>query len=262
MRIGYNEKYGIDYVVKQENAEMRCQILKIAICDDDIVFLDEVYKCVKNNMASFNISCEVEKYSSGIELLNNISRLSDYDMFFLDIVMDYKDGIQTALDIRQHNSGAEIIFITSEMDYIRHSVVTDPQIFFMKNSLSIDDMVYFSLKKIINRRFIGIATKDGSIIIDIAKVKWIENRGHYAMYHIDKSNSFEELIEERAKIDELENRYKNYNFVRIDRGVIVNASKIKSYSRREICLSDYTKLPVSRSRSHDVFEVLKNNVCR
>lgn len=91
-------------------------MIKVAVCDDNTVFCNELIQYLKQNFC--NDIEMIEKFDDGQELINYIN---DYNIVFDFILLDYKmnimDGIDTGLSLRKNilyqNS---IIFFVSSYD--------------------------------------------------------------------------------------------------------------------------------------------------
>ena len=232
---------------------MRCQRLRIAVCDDDVRFLKAMQASIEKEMADFNILYDIEFYDRGSDLFIKAEGLKEYDIFYLDIEMKNYDGLKVATEIRKYNVEAHIFFITAEINYTRRLPFANPCTFYIKNSVNLDDTIYFSLHQIIDKRFIVVKTSDNVVKIDLYKIKWIESNKHYLNYHFDDDNGNDEILFERAKLDEVESRLAELRFVRIDRCIIVNMKMARSISKKGIVLNDGVVLPVSGSRYKEVY---------
>ena len=95
-------------------------MLKIAICDDEKVFRDNINKYVAAYLNEKEISYEIDTFSSGKEIIDLGIEIKQYNIIFLDINMDDVDGIVTAQKIREYSSEIYIVFVTA---YINYSLV-------------------------------------------------------------------------------------------------------------------------------------------
>lgn len=84
---------------------------KVAICDDEKIFIDDVVTKLSEQSAD----CEIATFLSGEELL--ISSL-DFNIIFLDIEMAGIDGINTAFSLREQGYDGIIIFLTSHTEFM------------------------------------------------------------------------------------------------------------------------------------------------
>ena len=88
-------------------------MLKIAICDDEKVFRDNINKYVAAYLNEKEIYYEIDTFSSGKEIIDLGIEIKQYNIIFLDINMDDVDGIVTAQKIREYSSEIYIVFVTA-----------------------------------------------------------------------------------------------------------------------------------------------------
>lgn len=86
-------------------------IYKIAVCDDEQIFIDDVTAKLKAQSEQ----CEISEYVSGEELLN--SQL-EFNIIFLDIEMTGINGINAAFALRERKYDGMIIFLTSHTEFM------------------------------------------------------------------------------------------------------------------------------------------------
>lgn len=91
-------------------------MLNIAVCDDDIVCLDEICKCLEDYFLEKDIEYKIHRYCSGEELSE--SQTISFDIAFLDVEMKKVNGIQVGYEIRKANPDLQIFVITSYTQYL------------------------------------------------------------------------------------------------------------------------------------------------
>ncbi len=111
--------------------------MRIAICDDDkqdAAFIEDFLLTQKLH----GVVCDV--FASGEELLH-YKETNDmrYDIYFLDIEMPGRNGIEIAQVIRETDSQALIIYVTSYHDYVYDVFETLP-FRFLRKPLRIADL--------------------------------------------------------------------------------------------------------------------------
>ncbi|MGO0861821.1 response regulator, partial [Clostridioides difficile] len=74
-------------------------MIRIAICEDEKETQCLIEEYLDNILKTMNIEYEVQKYSSGEDLLKG--SLKDIDILLLDILMEQINGMDTARKIRE-----------------------------------------------------------------------------------------------------------------------------------------------------------------
>lgn len=89
--------------------------MKIAICDDEIGYVNDVECRLKKYFSEHGLSLNLDKYNSGVELLNSGK---DFDIVFLDIEMPDINGIELGKRLQKTNPDLVLIYITAYNHYL------------------------------------------------------------------------------------------------------------------------------------------------
>ena len=92
-------------------------MFRIAICDDEPHFREQMKEMLMQYMQDSGVYYEIDNFQSGKELLELGIELNQYKIIFLDINMDEMDGIQTAKKIREQNTELFLVFVTAFVNY-------------------------------------------------------------------------------------------------------------------------------------------------
>lgn len=92
-------------------------MFKIAICDDESFFTEELRELLSSYMMEKDVVFEIDTYSSGEALIELGIEVVRYNIVFLDINMEKVDGIKTAEMIRKVSREVFIVFVTAYVDY-------------------------------------------------------------------------------------------------------------------------------------------------
>lgn len=90
-------------------------MLKIAICDDDEVFLAYFTARVKIEFSAHKIETEIFALSDGIKLFNDIT---NFDVLFLDIDMPQIHGYEIADKVNKAHRPPVIVFVSGHDDFV------------------------------------------------------------------------------------------------------------------------------------------------
>ncbi|MCM1499714.1 MAG: response regulator, partial [Clostridium sp.] len=92
-------------------------MFKIAICDDENFFAEELKELLSAYMMEKGLVFEIDTYSSGEALIELGIEVMRYTVVFLDINMDKVNGIMAAEKIRNVSRDVFIVFVTAYVDY-------------------------------------------------------------------------------------------------------------------------------------------------
>jgi len=146
---------------------------KIAVCDDEQIFVDDVVKKLKEQSEQ----CEISEYISGEELL---SSLLEFDMIFLDIEMTGINGINAAFALREREYDGMIIFLTSHTEFMPDAFKVKAFRFLDKplDSEKFNEAFSEAKKEIMNTEHILLSDRNGrTVYLKLTDIVYLEAYG-------------------------------------------------------------------------------------
>ncbi len=218
--------------------------MKIAICDDDKVFLTYAKELVTKILFKIEDEFEIDTFDNGLSLL---AESKQYAILILDIDMPEINGLKLAEQIREKNDDVQIIFLTSIFQFVFESFKVNPFRYVMKSSISeqlpeaiISCYEKLNLKK---NQIFNFSYKGTSYSVRLCDIFYFAYTGRKVSVVTAKEEySF------YGKINEIETQLSGYFFMRVHSGFLINLQKISSISAGEVTMVNGTKLPVSRQR--------------
>ena len=92
-------------------------MFKIAICDDENLFTEELKELISGYMMEKGLIFEVDTYNSGEALVELGVGVVRYTVVFLDINMEKNDGLNTAGMMRKVRRGVLIGLVRAFLAY-------------------------------------------------------------------------------------------------------------------------------------------------
>ena len=146
---------------------------KIAVCDDEQIFVDDVVKKLKEQSEQ----CEISEYISGEELLNSSL---EFDMIFLDIEMTGINGINAAFTLRERGFDGMIIFLTSHTEFMPDAFKVKAFRFLDKplDSEKFNEAFSEAKKEIMNTEHILLSDRSGkTVYLKLTDIVYLEAYG-------------------------------------------------------------------------------------
>jgi len=242
-------------------------MLNIAICDDDVRFLEIMVTEVKNILKKLKIKASICTFTNGTKLIYAIEQYNPYyDIVFLDIDMPIIDGKEVARKLRVIDKKFKLIFITSfEQEVL--------------NTLQYD-ISGFLPKKLMNERLFSIVDRVVAVVIEdtpqlqIFKVNIGYDRKAIIKIPLHDIIFFESVNRKiylhtkrktyllfGFKFADLITQYSTLGFVEIHRTCTVNIQFIFSIDDLEIRLENGTVLPLSRRKRSQVLDKFFEIIC-
>ena len=92
--------------------------MRIAICDDDSLCREQLALLVAQEEQQPG-EFEVQIFSSGEALLQQMQREQQFDLIFMDIEMGQGlSGMETASQIRRQNQDVMLVFVTAHVNFV------------------------------------------------------------------------------------------------------------------------------------------------
>lgn len=146
---------------------------KIAVCDDEQIFIDDVVAKLKEQSEQYEIS----EYTSGEELLDSSL---DFNIIFLDIEMTGINGINTAFSLRERKYDGMIIFLTSHTEFMPNAFKVKAFRFLDKplDNEKFNEAFSEAKKEILNMEHILLSDRSGKkIYLKLTDIVYLEAYG-------------------------------------------------------------------------------------
>ena len=222
---------------------------RISVCDDNSSELEKICSIISGYTEANNITAEIKTFSSGSELLEYEGTNCRSDIYILDIIMPGMNGIQLGKTIRQNNSEAFIIFLTTSKDYALESYSVKAFSYLIKPAEKKN--VEAELKDCFSRissppeRF-ALKCASNTMTVNAEDIVYIEYYNHHMIYRLAGGKTVES-IHFRGTFDSMIGDYiKNGSFIKSSASYLVNMKHIKTVNSVGFIMSDGTLLTVTR----------------
>ena len=112
-------------------------VIRIAMCDDEAVFLQTYQRQISELLLEHNEICKIDTYTDTECFLEHCEK-NVYDLIFLDIDMPEMSGIQLASKFRDNGVDTTLVFVSSHDDFVFETFRYNAYRFVRKNKLLSD----------------------------------------------------------------------------------------------------------------------------
>ena len=230
--------------------------MRIAICDDENIILNEVSSYIKKfSEMRGKTELEVFPFNSATSLINSIDNGETFDIFLLDVYIGAEMGTELAREIRTKNIESPIMFLTTSIEHAPESLESDTLRYLIKplNPDKFYEAMDVAVEKAekLGSKFIRLKTENGIENINISHILYTESRSHYQYVNFTDDGQ----VRSRMTVSELFEELAQYGgFVRGGSAYIINLNKVKSVSTGEVCFNNNKKLPLPRGAHNEIKE--------
>ncbi len=214
--------------------------MRIAIVEDRADDQENLRELFSEEAREREWAYTVEIYPSGEAFL---AAAGDFDLVFLDVMMDGIDGLETAR--RFHNKGgrALVVFVTVEADFATEGYEVEAAAFLVKPTQK--DRLHRVLDRLARKLKPDVLLEfSPDMEIPAGAILCAAAADHCLKVHTTGRDYFPDL-----SMDEFRSRLPDDGrFVECSRGVLVNLGHVSKVEAKTVTMDDGTRLPVSRRR--------------
>lgn len=228
--------------------------MRIAVCDDDFREQKQFEKALKG----WDPTRSAENFVNGADLLDAAQLSPPFDIVFLDIYMPGEDGVDIAKRLRQISPETEIVFVTTSREHAVDAFSLRALHYLVK-PITTDGIIEAfrrltrSRSKPRERITLSVGSDRHTVFLD--RICLLESDNHT----VNVSLSDGQKLKVRMSFKELEERM-NENFLRINRGIVVNMDYIAQMGADTCLLQNGIQLPIAIRHSAAIRAAYDNYV--
>lgn len=213
--------------------------VKIAICDDEAEYTSYFKQILEHELEGMGVCAKVDAYTNSQSLLENEE---EYDMIFLDIEMPDKNGLQIAKELGDKREWVKVIFMTNYAEYLQEAYKVQPfRYLFKTDSIErIRNAILDALEDDIYRTGVLIEIEGRCYDILLRQILYIQALGDEVAFFMADGGQY--IVRTTLKNIHME---LDKNFIRCNRGTLVNLQHIDSIHDTCIILDEGTTITIS-----------------
>lgn len=225
-------------------------MLQIAICDDSRADV-EILEKVLNQFQQYPITYDV--FFSAEELLHYHKKQEEtYHLYFFDIEMPDKNGLELAKEIRKYDQKALFIFLTGYTEYVM-DVFEVTTFYYLSKPITIEKLEPVLVKAIkyldlVRQDFLFKFRKD-QFRINFEEILYFEKRGRRAYIHTIK-----DVFETNMTIEAIWKQLDEKMFCHIHVSYIINLQHIQGIRGDEVYLDQGEHFFIARTHKQELRE--------
>lgn len=225
-------------------------MIRIALVEDDKLYAGQVQEYLARYEKEKGREFSVQVFADGEDITEDYK--AEYDIIFMDIQMQFMDGMTAAEKIREKDHKVVIIFLTSMVSYAVKGYEVEALDYIVK---PVDYLVFSqkldrALERVKDREvhFVMVPVSGGSRRVDVSRIYYIESRSHKMFYHTKDG-----VLESKGRLEDMEKDLADYDFFRSNKGYLVNMNYVDGVNDN-CCIIAGEQLSVSRRRKAEFME--------
>ena len=235
--------------------------MRIAVCDDNPKELERIKGCFCR-IQGYDLVCSYfDSTSTVMEILKTEN--SPYDLYILDIEMPGMNGLKLAKSIREKDSRALFVFLTSYTRYMKDvfDVVTFD---FIEKPIS-DEKLLQILERAAT--YLNITSQHFSFVyrasrysLKYDRILYIEKKGRQALIH-----TFEDVYKTNMTLEEIWKQLNPKSFVHIHSSYIINLYNLDRKDNEIAIMRNGEKLHITKGYRRELamrhYEFVQGGMC-
>lgn len=199
-------------------------MIKIAIVEDEDSTVQEIQRYLERYAEEKGVSFQVTRFADGEDIV--IGYKPNFDIIFMDIEMQFMDGMTAARNIREKDSEVVIVFVTNMAQYAIKGYQVDALDYVVK------PVNYFGFSRRLDRAvrsisqrckfFITVPIRGGDLQkIEVGTICYVESQGRDLFYHTES-----DVIQSYGTLKCIEETLTPYHFFRCNKGYLINMEHV------------------------------------
>lgn len=235
--------------------------MRIAVCDDNPKELERIKGCFCR-IQGYDLVCSYfDSTSTVMEILKTEN--SPYDLYILDIEMPGMNGLKLAKSIREKDSRALFVFLTSYTRYMKDvfDVVTFD---FIEKPIS-DEKLMQILERAatylnITSQHFSFGYRASRYSLKYDRILYIEKKGRQALIH-----TFEDVYKTNMTLEEIWKQLNPKSFVHIHSSYIINLYNLDRKDNEIAIMRNGEKLHITKGYRRELamrhYEFVQGGMC-
>lgn len=235
--------------------------MRIAVCDDNPKELERIKGCFCR-IQGYDLVCSYfDSTSTVMEILKTEN--SPYDLYILDIEMPGMNGLKLAKSIREKDSRALFMFLTSYTRYMKDvfDVVTFD---FIEKPIS-DEKLLQILERAatylnITSQHFSFGYRASRYSLKYDRILYIEKKGRQALIH-----TFEDVYKTNMTLEEIWKQLNPKSFVHIHSSYIINLYNLDRKDNEIAIMRNGEKLHITKGYRRELamrhYEFVQGGMC-
>ena len=221
-------------------------MMNIAIIDDEAAILENVRKCVENEIVPQD-EVNLFIYTRAKDFLQEMEQGYEFDILISDIDMPDMGGLELGKRLHEEGGGPYLVFLTAYLEYAAESYIIEAYQYILKEDM--EKRLPPILRQLIDRvkkekkQFRMVGTPTSKVIVYYRDMLYMEKeKGSKYICYITEHG----IYKERISLNQLSQELASDEFILVERGYIINVSHIASMKDGMVHMDNGARIFVNR----------------
>lgn len=221
------------------------RVIQIAVVDDRQADVEQIQALLRVYIQKNGLEIQISVFNSGESFLEQL-RPGQFDLIFMDIVMQGIDGLETARRLRAMDAKVLLVFVTTESDYAIEGYEVEAAGFLVKapqlDQNRFDRVMNHVCKKLYDCVMVDLTDTPIRLKLPADSIYYAEISDHKLTIRTDSTS-----YQLRMTIGQFKTRLpKDNRFFECYKGIVINLDAVDILNRQNVVMKDGATLPVSR----------------
>ena len=220
--------------------------MNIALIDDETAILEDVRKCVENEIVPQD-EVNLFTYTRAKDFLQETELGQEFDILVSDIDMLDMGGLELGKRLHEKGGGPYLVFLTAYLEYAAESYIIEAYQYILKEDM--EKRLPPILRQLIDRvkkekkQFRMVGTPTSKVIVYYRDMLYMEKeKGSKYICYITEHG----IYKERISLNQLSQELASDEFILVERGYIINVSHIASMKDGMVHMDNGARIFVNR----------------
>lgn len=218
---------------------------KIAVCEDDTIYLELIAEWIRRYFSENYMNVEVHGFSDADYLMEQIEKKILFDAYILDIKMPVYTGMDLAREIRSRSRLPFIIFLTSHEEYSIDACGLQVSGYVMKARAEkrlgpVLKRLFQDMEEMKAQKTYKIENQRRCFLLMQKDILYIDKKGKNVVFHMKTGDT----EEERLTLQQAYEKMDNPDMIFLNRKTIINLAHITRIESQTVTIDGIHTFPV------------------
>ena len=225
--------------------------MRIAICDDEMIFREQISEIVKDYAAQHpDREISFNAFDSADALIDTVQRIGGFDIYILDIVMPEMNGIELGSALRRMGSEGIIIYLTSSREFGVDSYSVKAFNYILKplHRAELNAVLDDAVASVSNRKekSLIVKTNESSVKLSLDSILYAQLNRRVVSYCLIDGKTVDSILIRTTFSEAVQDLLRDSRIVLCGASIVANLHHISMIEKDALLFGNSTRLYIPR----------------